>query len=126
MPRRKPLLYWLCGLQIILTYPAFMLLGLQSTLLCLVAVSMLILPMAISGGAGLALLMEAFARDERVTGLSIVYSFGVTLFGGFSPLIVTWLIAVTASPLVPAWYLCSAIVLSGVALRFYPEYPGRP
>lgn len=126
MPRRKPLLYWLCGVQIIVTYPAFMLLGQHSTLLCLVAVALLILPMAISGGAGLALLMEAFARDERVTGLSIIYSFGVTLFGGFSPLIVTGLIALTGSPLVPAWYLCGAILLSGLALRYYPEHPGRP
>ncbi|MBJ2260659.1 MFS transporter [Pseudomonas sp. MF6787] len=126
MPRRKPLLYWLCGLQVVLTYPAFVMLGQQNTLLCLVAVSLLILPMAISGGAGLALLMEAFSRDDRVTGLSIIYSFGVTLFGGFSPLIVTWLIALTGSPLVPAWYLCGAIALSGAALRFYPEYPGRP
>lgn len=83
MPRRKPLLYWLCGLQVVLTYPAFVMLGQQNTLLCLVAVSLLILPMAISGGAGLALLMEAFSRDDRVTGLSIIYSFGVTLFGGF-------------------------------------------
>ncbi|MGA3797525.1 MFS transporter [Pseudomonas fluorescens] len=126
MPRRKPLLYWLCGLQIVFTYPAFMMLNQQSLVLCLVAVSLLILPMAISGGAGLALLMEAFHRDERVTGLSIIYSFGVVLFGGFSPLIVTWLIAVTGSPLVPAWYLCAAILLSGAALRFYPEHPGRP
>ncbi|MBF8005711.1 MFS transporter [Pseudomonas brenneri] len=126
MPRRKPLLYWLCGLQAVLTYPAFVMLDQQSTLLCLVAVSLLILPMAINGGAGLALLMEAFSRDDRVTGLSIIYSFGVTLFGGFSPLIVTWLIALTGSPLVPAWYLCGAIVLSGAALRFYPEHPGRP
>lgn len=125
-PRRKPLLYWLCGVQALLTYPAFVLLSQQSTWLCLLAVAMLIVPMALSGGAGLALLMEAFARDERVTGLSIIYSLGVTLFGGFSPLIVTWLIAATGSPLVPAWYLCGAIVLSGIALRFYPEHPGRP
>ncbi|TLG87429.1 MFS transporter [Pseudomonas edaphica] len=126
MQRRKPLLYWLCELQAVLTYPAFVMLGQQSTLLCLVAVSLLILPMALSGGAGLALLMEAFSRDNRVTGLSIIYSFGVTLFGGFSPLIVTWLIALTGSALVPAWYLCAAILISGVALRFYPEHPGRP
>ena len=36
----------------------------------------------------------------------------------------TWLIAETGSLLVPAWYLCGAIVASGVALRLYPEQPG--
>ena len=125
LPRRKPLLFWLGGLQLLFAYPAFMLLDQQNTLLCLLAVVLLIAPMAAGGGAGLALMMEAFPREDRVTGLSIVYSFGVTLFGGFSPLIVTWLIAETGSALVPAWYLCAAIVLSGIALRFYPEHPGR-
>ncbi|VVP62012.1 Proline/betaine transporter [Pseudomonas fluorescens] len=125
LPRRKPLLYWSCGLQAVLAYPAFMLLDQQSTLLSLVAVSILMAPVAVSSGPGLTLLMEAFSRNERVTGVSIIYSFGVTVFGGFSPLVVTWLIAETGSPLVPAWYLCGAIVASGVALRLYPEQPGR-
>ena len=126
MPRRKPLLYWSCSVHAVLAYPAFMLLDQQSTLLSLLAVSILILPIAVSSGAGLTLLMEAFSRDDRVTGVSIIYSFGVTLFGGFSPLLVTWLIAVTGNPLVPAWYLCAAIIVSGASLRFYPEHRGRP
>lgn len=123
--RRKPLLYWVLGLSLVFVLPSFLLLGGQSTWLCMLAITLLILPMAIGVGANFAMLMEAFPREHRVTGLSIIYSFGVTLFGGFSPLLVTWLIGATGNPLTPAFYLMAAIVLSLIALRLMPEHPGR-
>lgn len=43
------------------------------------------------------MMMEALPRHHRATGMSIMYSVGVTIFGGFAPLIVTWLIAATGS-----------------------------
>ena len=125
LPRRKPFLYWTVGLPLVLVYPSFLLLGGQNSLLCMLAIALLILPMAVGVGAFLALLMEAFPQAERATGVSIIYSFGVTLFGGFSPLLVTWLIGVTGNPLTPALYLMAAVVLSLAALRLYPEHPGR-
>lgn len=125
LPRRKPLLYWATGISMLVAYPAFLLLAQQNKALCVLAVAMLLAPLAAGTGAVMALLMEAFPREERVTGLSIIYSFGVTIFGGFSPLLVTWLIAATGDPLVPAWYLTAAIFLSFSALRFFPEHPGR-
>jgi len=123
--RRKPLLYGVIGASLVVAYPAFLLLGGQSHLLCMLAIILLIMPLAVGVGASLAMLMEAFPREQRVTGLSIIYSFGVTLFGGFSPLLVTWLIGVTGNPLTPAFYLIAAILLSLIALRLFPEHPGR-
>ena len=64
-------------------------------------------------------------REHRATGMSVMYSLGVTMFGGFSPLIVTWLIGATGSPMAPAWYLLAAGVISLLALVFFPTYPGR-
>lgn len=123
--RRKPLLYWTVGLPLVMAYPSFLLLGGGSTGLCMLAITLLIMPLAVGVGPSLALMMEAFPREQRVTGLSIIYSFGVTLFGGFSPLLVTWLIGVTGNPLTPAFYLIAAVALSLFALRWYPEHPGR-
>lgn len=123
--RRKPLLYWVAGLALVFAYPSFLLLGLQSTWLCMLAIALLIMPMAVGVGASFAMLMEAFPREQRVTGLSVIYSFGVTLFGGFSPLLVTWLIGLTGNPLTPALYLIATLVLSLIALRLFPEHPGR-
>jgi len=44
--------------------------------------------------------------------MAIAYNVGVTVFGGFAPLTVTWLIAETGSKLVPAYYIIAAAVLS--------------
>jgi MHS family proline/betaine transporter-like MFS transporter len=41
---------------------------------------------------------------------------GVTVFGGFAPLTVTWLIGITGSKLVPAFYIIAAAVLSTVVV----------
>lgn len=125
LTRRKPLLYWTLGLPLVLVYPSFMLLGGDNTVLFMLAITLLILPMAVGVGAFMALLMEAFAQSERATGMSIIYSFGVTIFGGFSPLLITWLIGVTGNPQTPALYLSATVVLSLIALRLYPEHPGR-
>jgi MHS family proline/betaine transporter-like MFS transporter len=38
------------------------------------------------------------------------------VFGGFAPLTVTWLIAMTGSKLVPAYYIIAAAVLSIVVV----------
>ncbi|BCQ60980.1 hypothetical protein PBOI14_27300 [Pseudomonas sp. Boi14] len=52
----------------------------------------------------------------RVTGMSLSYNLGVTIFGGFAPVIATGLIALTGSPLAPSFYLMLAAALSVVAL----------
>ncbi|MDE1168005.1 MAG: MFS transporter [Pseudomonas sp.] len=122
---RKTILYWTVCLPLVMVYPAFLLLGGQSTLLCMLAITLLVMPLAVGVGPSLAMMMEAFPREQRVTGLSIIYSFGVTIFGGFSPLLVTWLIGVTGNPLTPAFYLIAACLVSLFALRLFPEHPGR-
>jgi hypothetical protein len=44
--------------------------------------------------------------------MAISYNAGVTVFGGFAPLTVTWLIGLTGSKLVPAFYIIAAATLS--------------
>jgi MFS transporter, MHS family, proline/betaine transporter len=48
--------------------------------------------------------------------MAIAYNVGVTVFGGFAPLTVTWLIVATGSKLVPAYYIIAAAVLSIVVV----------
>jgi MHS family proline/betaine transporter-like MFS transporter len=59
---------------------------------------------------------ELFPTRMRTTGLSISYSLGVALFGGFAPFTNAWLIAATGSKLAPALYLMLAAAISLVAL----------
>ena len=63
-------------------------------------------------GSGPGLLAGLFPVSVRSTGMAISYNVGVTVFGGFAPLTVTWLIATTGSKLVPAFYIIAAGVLS--------------
>ncbi|MCC8394042.1 MFS transporter [Paraburkholderia sp. MMS20-SJTR3] len=63
-----------------------------------------------------ALMSEIFPTQVRSTGLSIAYSLGVTLFGGFAPTIVETFIHLTGDKLAPSYYVLLAAVLSGVSL----------
>jgi MFS family permease len=74
-----------------------------------------------NAGAASVLMMEAFPAQRRAAGLSVIYSLGVVLFGGFSPLAVTWLIERTGDPMIPAWYLMGASVVTLIALKAFPE-----
>jgi MFS transporter, MHS family, proline/betaine transporter len=63
-----------------------------------------------------ALMSEIFPTQVRSTGLSIAYSIGVTVFGGFAPTIVETFIHVTGDKLAPAYYVATAALLSGISL----------
>jgi len=67
-------------------------------------------------GSGPGLNAGLFPVEVRSTGMAIAYNVGVTVFGGFAPLTVTWLIDTTGSKLVPAYYIIAAAVLSIVVV----------
>jgi len=98
-------------------YPMFVWLAATPTLstLLMVQAVMGVLMAGYMGGLP-ALMSELFPTRLRTTGLSISYSFGVAIFGGFAPFINAWLIEVTGSNLAPSFYLMLAAVISLVAL----------
>jgi MFS transporter, MHS family, proline/betaine transporter len=72
------------------------------------------------------MLPELFPQTIRVTGMSIVYCVGVSIFGGFAQFFATWLIQLFHDPLAPAWYLIGCGAVSLLALPFIREPAGRP
>lgn len=64
----------------------------------------------------IALLSETFPTNIRYTGISIGYNFSMTIFGGTTPLIATYLTNLTDSNVAPAYYLIGCAILSLVAL----------
>jgi MHS family proline/betaine transporter-like MFS transporter len=102
---------------LIAVYPLFNWLAATPTLSTLLMVQAVMgVLMAGYMGALPALMSELFPTRLRTTGLSISYSFGVAIFGGFAPFINAWLIEVTGSNLAPSFYLMLAAVISLVAL----------
>jgi hypothetical protein len=62
------------------------------------------------------MMLEMLPAGVRATGLSVIYSVGVTVFGGSSQFIVTWLLAKTGNPMAPAFYMMACSVLALVAV----------
>lgn len=63
-----------------------------------------------------AMLADIFPTSIRGTGLALSYNFSVTLFGGFAPLIVTWMIDATGDKLAPSFYVVATSLLSVTAV----------
>jgi MFS transporter, MHS family, proline/betaine transporter len=118
---RKTTQYVTLIASMLLVFPAFMLLihgvGVVASILIIGGYSALLMG---NNAVTTVMMVEAFAVHDRATGTSIMYSVGVTLFGGFCPFIVTWLIHATGSLMVPAWYLLAALCVSLFALYHFP------
>jgi MHS family proline/betaine transporter-like MFS transporter len=63
-------------------------------------------------------LSELFPTQVRGIGVSLSFAIAVTIFGGFTPFISTWLIAVTGNSLSPSFYIMLTAALSIIALVF--------
>ena len=57
-----------------------------------------------------------FPAATRVTGLSLGYTLGVTVFGGFAPMLSAWLVARTGNATAPAFYLLASGLITLTSL----------
>jgi MHS family proline/betaine transporter-like MFS transporter len=116
---RLPIAFAAAIAFLVTIYPLFAWLAAVPTLTTLLIVQVILGVMLAGYMGGLpALMSELFPTRMRTTGLSISYSFGVAIFGGFAPFISVWLISVTGSKLAPSFYLMLAAVISLAALTF--------
>lgn len=68
-------------------------------------------------------LAEQFPVEVRSTGVSASYNVAVMLFGGFAPLIVTWLSQVLGTPVAPAFYVLFTCLLTLLGIYCLQEAP---
>ncbi|MFZ4286443.1 MFS transporter [Variovorax sp. HJSM1_2] len=101
----------------VLVYPVFHWLSANPSFYAMLAVQIFIGLMAVVYFGPLpALLTEMFPTQARTTGMSLGYNIAVTIFGGFAPFIIAWLISATGNVLAPSFYVMGAAVISIVAL----------
>lgn len=94
-------------------YPAFMFMNAHPSLISMMAVMLWVGTLKAVYFAPIpALLSELFPTRTRATGMAVGYNLGTTIFGGFTPLVVAWLIAATGNKLAPGLYLMVAAVIS--------------
>ncbi|MGP3040739.1 MFS transporter [Serratia nevei] len=118
---KRPLLFSIFA-ALILIYPTFWFLSATQTLwLAIVFRILLIGALGINMLSSTMLIVSALPRHVRATGTSMIYAFGVTLFGGSAQLIVTWLLDVSDNPLAPAWYVTGMLTVSLIATLLFRE-----
>jgi MFS transporter, MHS family, proline/betaine transporter len=104
-------------LFLLAAYPCFWLMDAYPSLATAAfAVGFLNLIKAGYSGVLPSVLSEQFPVETRAVGVSLSFSMSVTIFGGFAPLVATWLIAQTGDPLSPSYYLMATALLSIIAL----------
>jgi MFS transporter, MHS family, proline/betaine transporter len=114
---RPRIMVIMSSLFVLTADPAFYLMvAWPSLAVCIVAVAWLQGVKAGYSGVLPSLMSEQFPVETRAIGVSLSYSISVTIFGGFAPLIATWLIAQTGNPLSPSYYLMFTALLSLAAL----------
>jgi MFS family permease len=119
---RKPLMLWPRVITAVITVPLFLMLIAHPSVAVLLSVTGLLAALtAISGAASIVAIPELLPRGIRATGLSIAYAIGVSLFGGSTQFIITWLIQATGNPAAPAWYVAGTSVITALAMMALPE-----
>jgi MHS family proline/betaine transporter-like MFS transporter len=107
-------------------YPAFAFLIAAPTAGHLVATQIAVAVfMLIYTAPASAVLAELFPTPVRATGISLTYSLGVAVFGGFTPAIITALIGWTAQPVSVAFYLMGAALISLATVLTLKDHTGE-
>ena len=78
-----------------------------------------------SSAAALAVVPELLPGSIRATGLALSYAVGVSVFGGTTQFVITWLIGATGDPTSPAWYVTVTSIVTAIAMWTLPESRGR-
>ncbi|HEX7065601.1 MAG TPA: MFS transporter [Bacillales bacterium] len=104
---------------ILLSVPMFLLIGTGNNLLVFVGVMVLGIFSAAFQGSMPSLLPSLFFTEVRYGALSVTYNVSTSLFGGTAPLVVAWLINLTGTRLMPAYYLIFVSLIGIVVVTFF-------
>ncbi|MFF8290324.1 glycine betaine/L-proline transporter ProP [Streptomyces sp. NPDC016309] len=123
---RKPLL--MAGMLgfLLLSAPAFLLIGLGGVVAITAGMLMLGLSLVCLLGTMSAALPALFPTQVRYGSLSVGYNLSASLFGGTTPLVITALISLTGSTLMPAYYAMAAALVGVVAVACMKETARQP
>lgn len=123
---RKKVLISASVLFIVLTVPAFALLGTGNFLVIVLVQILLGAMLTLNDGTLPSFLAEMFPTRVRYSGFAVSFNLSNALFGGTAPFMATLLIAATSNDLAPAWYLVGAAVISLIAVALSRETSREP
>jgi len=104
---------------ILLTIPSFSLIGSGNSFLVFFGLMILAVFSASFQGTMPSLLPSLFFTDVRNGALSITYNISASLFGGTTPLIVSWLISQTSNRMVPGYYVVFSSIIGLIVVTIF-------
>jgi MHS family proline/betaine transporter-like MFS transporter len=124
---RKPIMWTGCGLLIVASLPAFLLIrhgeGYLASFIGVVVLGAMLLCFSATLPSTLPAL---FPTDVRNFAVAIGFNVSVSIFGGTTPLIAETLLSGTGDLMVPAYILMAAGVIGAITVWFTPEVAGKP
>ncbi|WP_030748798.1 glycine betaine/L-proline transporter ProP [Streptomyces sp. NRRL F-5135] len=123
---RKPLL--MAGMLgfLFLSLPSFLLIGQGGIVAITAGLLMMGLSLVCLLGTMSAALPALFPTEVRYGSLSVGYNVAVSLFGGTTPFVITALIDVSGSNLMPAYYAMAAALVGVIAVACMKETARQP
>lgn len=104
---------------ILLSIPAFNLIGSGNTILVFLGLMILGVFSASFQGTMPALLPSLFFTNVRNGALAITFNISASVFGGTTPLLVSWLISKTMNQMVPAYYVIFASIIGIIVVTIF-------
>lgn len=123
---RRPVIWGGAIGLILLAVPCMMLIGTGNMLFVFLGLIILGVLHTCFSGSMPATLPALFATDIRYSALAIGFNLSVSLFGGTTPLVTTWLVETTGNLLMPAYYLMAAGAIGVITVFTLRETAQKP
>ncbi|MCV7061264.1 hypothetical protein H7I76_13675 [Mycolicibacterium vaccae] len=99
-------------LFILVSYPAFLLLGAAGFGLALAVQLLFVAMFSLNDGTFATAFVEGMPTEVRFSGFAIPFTLGIGLFAGGTPFLATWLIGTTGSAVAPSFVLIAICVIA--------------
>ncbi|SFM91486.1 MFS transporter, MHS family, proline/betaine transporter [Izhakiella capsodis] len=123
---RRPVIWFGAIGLIVLAVPCLMLIGTGSMLWVFVGLMILGVLHTCFSGSMPATLPALFSTEIRYSALAIGFNISVSLFGGTTPLLTTWLVEKTQNLMMPAYYLMAAGLIGVITVFTTRETARKP
>jgi len=123
---RRPVMWTGAISVIVLSIPAFLLIGADSIGTTLLGLALVAVMTALWVSNQAASLPALFPTSSRYGGMGLGYNIAIAVFGGTTPLMIQGLLLLTGSNLAPAWFLMGTSVLGAIGVFFMKESSQRP
>ena len=121
---RRPLLIAGAVWLLLFVYPAFMWASDGTVTGAMGGQLLLVIGLCLYAGSNFAASLELFPTSMRQSGHALAYNLSFAIFGGFTPLLATYVVASSGSPVSPAYILMAVSILGLVTALLTPETNG--